>query len=46
MEKVTVNRLVEWLKEHKMTDAEIVDCIVYITADKKPRKEDDKRNDG
>ena len=35
MEKVTVNRLIEWLKEHGHTSDEIVECIEYITGDKK-----------
>lgn len=35
MEKVTVNRLIEWLKSHGHTSDEIVDCIEYITGDKK-----------
>ena len=34
MEKVTVNRLIEWLKEHGHINDEIVDCIEYITSGK------------
>ncbi len=26
-----ISRLIEWLKAHGMTDAEIVDCIKQIT---------------
>lgn len=35
MEKVTVNRLIEWLRAHGHTSDEIVECIEYITGDKK-----------
>ena len=40
MEKVTVNRLIEWLKEHGHTSDEIVECIEYITGDKKRTNEE------
>jgi hypothetical protein len=36
MERVTVNRLIEWLEKHGHTEAEILDCIRYITGSKKP----------
>lgn len=40
MEKVTVNRLIEWLKKHEHTSDEIVECIEYITGgEKKEQKE-------
>lgn len=35
MEKVTINRLIEWLKENGHTSDEIVECIEYITSGKK-----------
>jgi len=38
MEKVTVNKLIEWLKAHGHTSDEIVECIEYITSDKKKEK--------
>lgn len=31
LEKVTINRLIEWLKEHGHTSEEIVECISFIT---------------
>ena len=37
MEKVTINRLIEWLKKHGHTSDEITECIEYITEDKKER---------
>lgn len=40
MEKITVKRLIEWLREHEHTSDEIVDCIEYITgSDKTETKE-------
>lgn len=39
MEKVTVNRLIEWLKAHGHTSDEIVECIEYITGDNHPKRE-------
>ena len=40
MEKVTINRLIEWLKTHGHTSDEIVECIEYITGDKKRQTEE------
>lgn len=34
MEKVTINRLIEWLRAHGHTSDEIVECIEYITRQK------------
>lgn len=34
LEKITVNKLIEWLKEHGHTSDEIVECISYITSNK------------
>lgn len=34
MEKITVKRLIEWLKQHGHTSEEIVDCLEYITGGK------------
>lgn len=31
MERTTVARLIDWLKEHGHTSDEILDCIEYIT---------------
>jgi hypothetical protein len=31
IEKVTVNKLIKWLEEHGHTEADILDCILYIT---------------
>lgn len=32
MEKITVSRLIEWLKQHGHTSEEIVQCIEHITS--------------
>lgn len=34
MESRTVARLIEWLKRHGHTDAEIVECIQFTTTGK------------
>lgn len=33
-----INRLIDWLQEHGMTDAEISDCIRYIGEHPKVQK--------
>lgn len=35
MEKITVKRLIEWLKKHDHTSDEIVECMEYITGGEK-----------
>lgn len=34
MEKITIARLIEWLKDNGHTSDEIVECIEYITSGK------------
>lgn len=34
LEKITINKLIEWLKKHEHTSEEIVECIEYITDEK------------
>ena len=34
MEKSTVAKLIQWLKEHGHNDSEVVDCIQFITGGK------------
>lgn len=38
VEKITIHRLIEWLKKHGHTSEEIVECIEYITGGDKKEK--------
>ena len=43
MEKITVSRLIEWLKKEHMSNDKIVECMEYITGDKKLKTDEDKQ---